>query len=88
MTQPRNKNLLILVIVAVIAVIAVVAWGLMTRPDQRTAGEKIGDAVDALPQGVDKAARELEDRTPGEKLGDAVKDAGEEIKETTSGDPK
>ena len=73
---------LLLTIVAVIA-IGLIGYTILTAPDQRTAGEKIGDAVDALPQGVDKAARQLEDRTAGEKLGDAVKDAGEDIKHNT-----
>ncbi len=68
----KNRNLLLLLVVLVIGVFA---WGVLTMPDQRSAGQKIGDAVDALPDGVDKAARELEDRTPGEKIGDAVKDA-------------
>lgn len=68
----NNKTLLTIVIVGIIAVLA---YGVLTMPDRRTGGEKIGDAIDALPQGVDKAARQLEDRTPGEKLGDAVKDA-------------
>jgi hypothetical protein len=78
-----NKNLLIFI---VIIVIGFVAYGALTMPDNRTAGQRIGDAVDALPQGVDKAARQLEDRTPGEKLGDAVKDAGEDIKRNTNTD--
>ncbi len=69
--------------VFVVVILAVIAWSVLVMPDQRTAGQKIGDAVDALPQGVDKAARQLEDRTPGEKLGDAVKDAGDDIKHST-----
>lgn len=67
----------------IIVALAVIAWSVLTVPDQRSAGQKIGDAVDALPQGVDKAARQLEDRTPGEKIGDAVKDAGDTIKHET-----
>ena len=68
----KNKSLLTIVIVVLIAAIA---YGVLTMPDQRTTGEKVGDAIDVLPQGVDKAARELEDRTPGEKIGDAIKDS-------------
>ncbi len=66
--------------------IALLAYGFLTLPDQRTATEKVGDAINELPQGIDKAGRQLEDRTPGEKLGDAVKDAGDKIKETTQPD--
>jgi hypothetical protein len=79
----NNTQYRTLIAVLVIAVLGVLAWGALTLPDQRSTGEKVGDAIDALPQGVDKAARELEDRTPGERLGDAVKDAGEDIKSNT-----
>ena len=80
MNNAQNKSLLALV---AIVIVGALAWGLLTMPDRRSTGQKIGDAVDALPQGVDKAARQLEDRTPGEKLGDAVKDAGDDIKRNT-----
>lgn len=68
----QGKNILIVVIIAVLAVIV---WGVLTMPDRRTTGEKLGDAVDELPNGIDNAARELEDRTPGERIGDAINDA-------------
>lgn len=60
--------------VIVIIVIALTAYGVLTMPDRRNAMEKVGDAIHDLPQGPDKAARQLEDRTPGQKLGDAIKD--------------
>ncbi|MBW8882754.1 MAG: hypothetical protein JF615_15440 [Asticcacaulis sp.] len=69
--------------IIILLALLVVAWGVLTMPDQRSAGQRIGDAVDTLPQGVDKAGRELEKRTPGERLGDAVKDAGDDIKKNT-----
>ena len=72
-----------LITVLILVALAIVAWAALTMPDRRTTGQKVGDAIDTLPQGVDKAAEQLEDRTPGEKLGDAVKDAGENIKEST-----
>lgn len=72
MATHSNKTLLTILIVVILGVLA---WGVLTMPDQRTTGERLGDAVDALPQGVDKAAKQLEDRTPGEKIGDAIKDA-------------
>lgn len=68
----------------VVIVLAGVAWGALTMPDHRSTGQRIGDAVDALPQGVDKAGRELQDRTPGARLGDAVKDTGQNIKDSTN----
>ena len=76
----QSRNLMGII---VIIVIAVLAFGFLTMPDQRTDGQRIGDAIDALPQGLDKAAEKLERRTPGEKLGDAVEDAGQNIKEST-----
>ena len=64
-------------IIGVIIAVVVIALGYMvlTKPDQRNGFEKVGDAVSELPNGVDNAARELEDRTPGEKIVDEVKDA-------------
>lgn len=70
-------------VIVVLAIVALLGWMLLTMPDQRSTGQKLGDAVDALPHGVDKAARQLEDRTPGQKIGDAVKDAGDDIKDST-----
>lgn len=68
----------------VLLLLGLLAWTFLTTPDQRSTGQKIGDAFDALPQGVDKASRQLEDRTPGEKLGDSIKDAGDSVKEQTN----
>ena len=79
----NDSNRWTIAVVAII-VIAAVAYGIMTMPDHRTTTEKVGDAIHELPQGADKAARQLEDRTPGEKLGDAVKDTGDKIKDNTS----
>lgn len=70
------KPINILGIVAVI-ILVIAGYALLTMPDQRNTTEKVGDAIHELPQGIDKAARELEDRTPGERLGDAIKDKTE-----------
>jgi len=75
-----TRNLLTLL---VILLIGVLAWGVLTMPDRRTTGQRIGDAVDALPN-VDRASREIQPRTPGQKLGDAVRDAGQNIKDNTA----
>lgn len=80
MLSSTQKNILAAIVVIAIAFLA---FAVMTMPDQRNTAEKVGDAIHELPEGLDKASRQLEDRTPGEKLGDAVKDAGEEIKENT-----
>lgn len=80
MTPHVTRNI---VYVVIVIILGVVAWAVMTMPDNRSSGEKIGDAIDALPNGIDKAAEQLEDRTPGEKLGDAVKEVGDDIKDST-----
>ena len=72
------------VTVVVIIVIGVIGYSIMTMPDKRSTVEKIGDAIHEMPQGAEKAERQLEDRTPGQKLGDAVKDTGDKIKDSTS----
>lgn len=59
----------------VLVLVAVLAYAVMTTPEHRTPGEKIGAAVDQLDNGVDNAARELKDRTPAERLKDDIKDA-------------
>lgn len=79
-----NKNTNGIIALVIVIVIGIVAYSVLTMPDNRTPAEKVGDAISELPNGVDKAARQLEDRTPGERLGDAVEDAGEEIKENTN----
>ncbi|HEU0118847.1 MAG TPA: hypothetical protein VFR09_09470 [Alphaproteobacteria bacterium] len=67
----NNRNV---VVIIVVAVLAVGAYFVLTMPDRRTPTEKIGDAIHDLPQGFDKASRQLEDRTPGQKIGDTIKD--------------
>lgn len=69
--------------IAVIALVILVAgYFILAKPDQRNAAQKIGDAIGELPNGIDKAARQLEDRTPGDKLDDAAQDAKESIKDS------
>ncbi|MCD8497923.1 MAG: hypothetical protein LRZ85_07515 [Alphaproteobacteria bacterium] len=69
----KNTNI-ILGILAIVVVVAAGAYAL-NMPDNRSAGEHIGDAVNKLDEGVDDAARELEDRTPLERMQDDYEDA-------------
>lgn len=85
-TTTNNTRTIFGIIIVVILAIAI--YSFMTMPDDRTTGERMGDAVDELSEGngLDDAARELEDRTPGERVGDAIEDTGDEIREQTDGD--
>lgn len=85
-----NKNLIIASLVGLLIAVAAVVF--MNMPDNRSAGERIGDAVDTLPQGVDAAADQLEDRTPAERLGDDLKEGAETVEQkaekATDGNPE
>jgi len=80
-TNSLGKNFLI---VALIVAVGAVSYSILNAPDKRDAGEKISDAIDELPNGADKAARQLEDRTPGDKLKDAASDARDDLKKATN----
>lgn len=71
-------------IVLIALLVAILGYLVLNTPDHRSVGEKVGDAVNELPNGVDKAARQLEDRTPGEKLEDAAHDAKQDVKKAVN----
>ena len=73
----------IVIIMAIVAVLAFLAYSFLTMPDHRSTTDRVGDAVHALPNGVDAAGKQLESRTPGQKIGDAVEDTGKSVKENT-----
>lgn len=85
--MPDNRNNRSLIIAVVVIIVALVVYSVLTMPDRRNGFERVGDAIHELPQGPEKAARQLEKRTPGEKLGDAVEDAGEDLKRATDNNP-
>lgn len=72
MVNSPNRNVLAVLLLVLVAIAAVFY---LNQPDRRTPGQKIGDAVDALPRGPNAAAKQLEDRTKGQKLGDKIKKA-------------
>ena len=76
LTTPNRSWMLLLAII----VVAALAWAAMNMRDDRSAGERMGDAIEALPQGIDKAGNQLRDRTPAERVGDAVEDAGDNFR--------
>jgi cell division protein FtsL len=69
----NNRNTLIGLVIVVLVVVA--GYLVLNQPDQRSTGEHVGDAISKLDEGVDDAARELEDRTPAERIKDDIDDA-------------
>ncbi|MDC7681749.1 hypothetical protein PQU92_00535 [Asticcacaulis sp. BYS171W] len=65
-SQGGSNNLAIILGVALIAVLAVIAVYMMQ--DNRSGSERAADAIEALPQGVDKAADKLGDQPPAENV--------------------
>ncbi|WKL56289.1 hypothetical protein Q1W73_11365 [Asticcacaulis sp. ZE23SCel15] len=77
-TGSQNNNMLMTILaVAVIAIIAVAAIFMMQ--DNRSSGERVADAVTALPQGVDNAANELGDQSPAENIERNAEKAAEKV---------
>lgn len=70
-----SKNATIITVLLVIIALGGFGWAALNAPDQRSTGQHIEDAVDNLDEGVDDAARELEDRTPLERMEDEYNDA-------------
>jgi len=82
MADQRNSNALVIIIVLV--VLAVAGYAIMHAPDQRTPGQKVGDAIDNVREGnLDGAAKSLQNRTPAQKMGDAIEKAGDKVQKST-----
>lgn len=69
----NNMNMIIGIVVAAVVVFG--AWAYLNQPDDRTMGQRLEDAGSNLDEGLDDAARELQDRTPLERAGDEIEDA-------------
>ena len=78
MSTLQKERMLPLLVVAII--VAILGYYVLNAPDRRDAGQKVGDAISELDNGVDKAARQLEDRTPGDKLHDVIEDERKDLK--------
>ncbi len=79
MSPPSRRSNIgsVLLTIIVVAIVAVGSIWLINRHDSRTAGDRVGDAIDALPAKVDKAADVLTDKSTLEKASDAIKDTGQ-----------
>ena len=73
------KTVYLVVIVALIAIVAIVGLNMQR---EETPGERIGNAVDEMGDGMEDAAEEMQNRSPMEKVGDSIEDAGEEVNES------
>jgi hypothetical protein len=80
-TQPSVKSVMM---IGAVLIIGIIGYYILTAPDKRSVADKISDAVHALPDGTDKAARQLENRTPGEKLNDAATDARTDLRKAAN----
>ena len=81
-TQSSGSNgVIVILAVGIIALAAVIAVYLMQ--DNRSGSERVGDAIEALPNGVDKAANQLGDKPPAQNvernLGEAEKKINEKV---------
>jgi len=79
--QSQAKTIML---IGLFVVVGIIGYYVLNAPDTRSTGEKVGDAINELPNGVDKASRQLQDRTPGDKLNDAAHDAGTDLKKATN----
>ncbi len=72
MNNPSGSQT-VLVIIAII-ILGGLGYYVFNGADNRTTAEHVGDAISNLPNGADRAAKELENKTPAEKIGDKIKD--------------
>lgn len=87
--QTEKKSFNAILVIIVVAILAFLAYQFMYAPDNRTAGERVGDAVDNVKEGnLDGAVNSFEDKTPAEKLGDSVEKAGDKVQKSLDTDKK
>jgi hypothetical protein len=72
----KSKLGVAIAIVIVAIVVVLVASGQLTFKDNRSAADRAGDAIRALPDGADKAADQLGDRSTGQRIGDQIQGIG------------
>lgn len=70
----------LLMTILLILVVGFAIFFFSSRHDDRNVFQRMGDAVEELPNGADKAADEFNDKSPAQKVGDAIEDAGENMK--------
>lgn len=74
----------ILVVIIILIVVIIGASLFLNRTDGRTTGEKVGDAIDAVPVAVESAAAEISESSPLAKAGEALENAGDAAESAVS----
>ena len=69
-----SKAMPVIIAIIVLALAGYGVYKFMNKPDERTAVERVGDAIKQLPNGVDAASKQLEDKSATEKLGEDLKE--------------
>ncbi len=77
-----NNGLVVIIAVAVIAILAVGAIFLMQ--DHRSGSERVGDAIEAAPHGLDKAADKLGDQAPADNVERNLDKAGDKVEKAVN----
>jgi len=72
-TQGGNNTAVVILTILIVAILAIGAVYMMQ--DHRTGSERVGDAVAALPRGVDRAADKLGDQAPAQNVKRNLDDA-------------
>jgi hypothetical protein len=80
MAISTNKNL---IVIGFLIIISIGIYFIVTAPDRRSGTQKVSDAIEQLPNGIDKSARELQDKTIADRISDKATDVKNEVKETT-----
>lgn len=83
MSEPMElymKSSTTIIIACAVALLAVLAFSFLNMREERSFGEKVGDATESMSDGLTEAGRSFEDRTPAEKMRDGASDAADEVR--------
>ena len=67
-----------IILLAIVLIAVIIGFAYYSGKDNRTSGERIGNAIDAAPQGLDKAAAQLENRSGEERAKDDANRIGDQ----------
>lgn len=67
------------IIIALLLVAVVVIGAVWMMQDHRSGSERVGDAIEAVPQGLDNAADKLGDQPPAKNVERNLDDAADKV---------